>query len=124
MRNKFEHGQNSCKNFGRNAEKCQKGIRRWDAQRRITNLKYSIIIYYNVVEMFKAKVRKVGDSFGVLIPMEVITREEIKEGEEIELSVIKREKLDALLKKMFGSAKGAGPFERDREDRLDREEYQ
>lgn len=74
--------------------------------------------------MFTAKVRKVGTSFGVLIPMDIIIKEEIKEGEEVELSIIRRKKLDALLKKLMGSAKGAGPFERDREDRLDREEYQ
>ncbi len=76
-----------------------------------------------MAEMFKAKVRKVGTSFGVLIPMDIITKEKIREGEEVELSIIRRKKLDALLKKLWGSAKGAGPFERDREDRLDREGY-
>lgn len=76
-----------------------------------------------MAEMFKAKVRKVGTSFGVLIPMEIITKERIREGEEIELSLLRKKNLGKLLK-LFGSAKGAGPFERDREDRLDREEYQ
>ena len=76
-----------------------------------------------MAEMFKAKIRKVGTSFGVLIPMDIITKENIKEGEEVELSIIWRKKLDALLEKLWGSAKGAGPFERDREDRLDREGY-
>ncbi len=76
-----------------------------------------------MAEMFKAKIRKVGTSFGVLIPMDIITKENIKEGEEVELSIIRRKKLDALLEKLWGSAKGAGPFERDREDRLDREGY-
>ena len=76
-----------------------------------------------MAEMFKAKVRKVGTSFGVLIPMDIIAKEEIKEGEEVELSIVRRKKLDALLKKLWGSAKGAGPFERDREDRLEREGY-
>ena len=75
-----------------------------------------------MAEMFKAKVRKVGTSFGVLIPMEIITKEKIKEGEEIELSLLKKKNLDKLLK-LFGSVKGAEPFERDREDRLDREGY-
>ena len=75
-----------------------------------------------MVELFKAKVRKVGDSFGVLIPMEIITKEKIKEGEEIEVSLLKKKNLDTLLK-LFGSAKGAGPFEREREDRLDRKGY-
>lgn len=76
-----------------------------------------------MAEMFKAKVRKVGTSFGVLIPMEIISNEGIKEGEEVELSIIRRKKLDALLKKLWGSAKGTEPFERDREDRLAREGY-
>lgn len=76
-----------------------------------------------MAEMFKARVRKVGDSLGFLIPKEAADREGIKEGEEIDVSVLKRRKLDALLKKVRGSAKGAGPFERDREDRLDREGY-
>lgn len=76
-----------------------------------------------MAEMFKAKVRKVGDSLGFLIPKEVATKESIKEGEEVDVSVLKRRKLEALLKKLRGSAKGAGSFERDREDRLEREEY-
>ncbi|MBI2141764.1 AbrB/MazE/SpoVT family DNA-binding domain-containing protein [Candidatus Woesearchaeota archaeon] len=76
-----------------------------------------------MAEMFKAKVRKVGTSFGVLIPMEIITKERIKEGEEVQLSLLKERKLEAI-RKLFGSMKGAKPFERDREDRLDREEYQ
>ncbi len=76
-----------------------------------------------MVEMFKAKIRRVGTSFGVLIPMEIMTKEEIKEGEEVQVSLLKKKNLDKLLK-LFGSAKGTKPFERDREDRLDREEYQ
>lgn len=77
-----------------------------------------------MAEMFKVKVRKVGDSLGILIPKDIADTESIKEGEEVEVSVLKRKKLEALLKKVMGSAKGAGPFERDREDRLEREEYQ
>ncbi len=76
-----------------------------------------------MAELFKAKVRRVGTSFGVLIPMEVITREKIKEGEEIEVSILRERKLEAI-NRLFGSIKNAEPFERDREDRLDREEYQ
>ena len=117
-------------------EKRQKGRRRARSQPLLMNpisrvktatasIGLYIITYYNRVmaEMFKAKVRKVGTSFGVLIPMEVIAKERIKEGEEVELSLIRRKKFDDLLKKTFGSAKGAGPFERDMEDRLEREGY-
>ena len=72
-----------------------------------------------MAQMFKAKVRRVGTSFGVLIPMEVITKERIKEGEEIELSILKAQKLEAI-NRLFGIAKGAKPFIRDRTDRVER----
>ena len=70
-------------------------------------------------DLFKAKVRKVGTSLGVLIPKEVIEEEKIKEGQEIELNLMKKRKLEEI-EKMFGIAKGAKPFERDRTDRMDR----
>lgn len=75
-----------------------------------------------MVEVFRVKVRKVGDSLGFLIPKWALDKENIKEGEEIEVSVLKKRKLAKLLK-LFGSVKDAEPFERDREDRLDREGY-
>lgn len=83
-----------------------------------------IITYYNrnMAELFKAKVRRVGSSLGVLIPKEIANAEKIKEGEEIEVSLLRRRKLAELLK-LVGTARGAQPFERDREDRLDREGY-
>ena len=70
-------------------------------------------------ELFKAKVRRVGTSLGVLIPKEVIEGGKIKEGQEVELSLLRRRKLEEI-EKMFGIAKGAKPFERDRTDRLER----
>ena len=70
-------------------------------------------------ELFKAKVRKVGTSLGILIPKEVAEHESIKEGQEIELSILKQRKLEEVWK-LIGTAKGTKPFERDRTDRLDR----
>ena len=70
-------------------------------------------------ELFKAKVRKVGTSLGVLIPKEVIEEEKIKEGQEIQLSTLKQKNLEEIFK-LFGTAKGAKPFVRDRIDRLER----
>ena len=67
-------------------------------------------------ELFKAKVRKVGTSLGVLIPKEVIEIEKIKEGQEIEVSLLKKRKLEEVWK-LIGTAKEAKPFERDRLDR-------
>jgi len=83
---------------------------------------YIIIIYYNkesMTKMFKAKVRKVGTSLGVLIPKEIATEEKIKEGEKVEVSLLKEKRLEEVFK-LFGTAKGTKPFVRDREDRIDR----
>ena len=70
-------------------------------------------------ELFKAKVRRVGTSLGFLIPKEIVQQEKIKEGQEIELNLMKRRKLEEVWK-LIGTAKGTSPFERDRIDRLER----
>jgi antitoxin component of MazEF toxin-antitoxin module len=70
-------------------------------------------------ELFKTKVRKVGTSLGVLIPKELIEKQKIREGEEVEVGLLKESRL-RLIEKAFGIAKGAEPFERDRRDRLER----
>lgn len=70
-------------------------------------------------ELFKTKIRKVGTSLGVLIPKELIKKQKIKEGEEVEVGLLKENRL-RLIEKAFGTAKGAKPFERDKTDRLER----
>jgi len=70
-------------------------------------------------ELFKAKVRRVGTSLGFLIPKEIVQQEKIKEGQEIELNLMKRRKLEEVWK-LIGTAKGTRPFGRDRIDRLER----
>ena len=70
-------------------------------------------------DLFKAKARKIGTSVGVLIPKGIIKQEKIKIGEELEVGLFKKKKLEDI-EKMFGIAKGSKPFERDRIDRLDR----
>jgi len=70
-------------------------------------------------ELFKAKVRKVGSSLGILIPKEVIEKQKIKEGEEVEVGLLKQRKLEEVLR-LIGTAKGTKPFERNRIDRVDR----
>lgn len=69
--------------------------------------------------LFKVKVRKVGTSLGVLIPRELVQEQKIKEGEEVEVGLLKENRLK-LIEKAFGVAKGAKSFERERMDRLDR----
>jgi antitoxin component of MazEF toxin-antitoxin module len=66
--------------------------------------------------IFKAKIRKIGSSLGVLIPKTLIDNKEIKEGEEVEISLLKKRK--DLIAKLFGIAKGAKPFERYNIDRI------
>ena len=68
-------------------------------------------------KVFRAKLRKVGTSVGVLIPKEIISEEKLKIGEEIEVGLMKKKRIE-LIEKAFGIAKGAGPFERDRRDRF------
>jgi hypothetical protein len=70
-------------------------------------------------ELFRAKVRKVGTSLGILIPKEVIEKQKIKEGEEVEVGLLKQRKLEEVLR-LIGTAKGTKPFERGRIDRVDR----
>ncbi|MBI2652135.1 hypothetical protein HYX00_01605 [Candidatus Woesearchaeota archaeon] len=72
-----------------------------------------------MTELFKAKVRKVGTSIGVLIPKGITKQEKIKIGEEIQLIILKQRRL-AEVWKLIGTAKGTKPFERDRIDRMER----
>ncbi len=66
--------------------------------------------------LFKVKIRKIGTSLGVLIPKQLIANKSIKEGEEVEVSILKKRK--DLIAKAFGIAKGAGHFERHSVDRV------
>jgi antitoxin component of MazEF toxin-antitoxin module len=68
-------------------------------------------------EVFKTKVRKIGTSFGVLIPKRMIKKNRIKLGEEIEIAVLKKQKVEAI-EKLIGIAKGASPFIREHDDRV------
>ena len=72
-----------------------------------------------MTESFKAKVRKVGTSIGVLIPKGVAEQEKIKIGEEIQLTILKQRRLEEIWK-LIGTAKGTKPFVRDGTDRLER----
>jgi antitoxin component of MazEF toxin-antitoxin module len=66
-------------------------------------------------ESFKAKVRRVGTSLGVLIPKGVAENQKIKEGEAIEVLLLKEKRLEEVLD-LLGTARGTKPFERDRTD--------
>jgi antitoxin component of MazEF toxin-antitoxin module len=68
------------------------------------------------METFEAKVRNVGTSLGILIPNEVIKREKIKIGQEIEASLTKKRNIAGFLK-LFRSAKGSSGFKREHAER-------
>ena len=57
------------------------------------------------MEVVVAKARKWGNSIGVRLPADVIKKEGIKDGEEVELIVSKPRN---VIKEMFGALKGKG----------------
>jgi len=70
-----------------------------------------------MAELFKAKVRNVGSSLGVLIPMEIAKKESIKKGAEIEVAISKKD--IGLIEEAFAKAKKARlKFKREIEERI------
>ncbi|MBS3062353.1 MAG: hypothetical protein J4203_00640 [Candidatus Diapherotrites archaeon] len=70
-------------------------------------------------QMFKAKIRRVGTSLGLLIPKDVVVEEDIQEGEQVDVGLLKAKRLESI-NKLFGIAKGARSFKRDKSNRVDR----
>lgn len=52
----------------------------------------------------KTKLRKWGNSFGIIVPQKTVTDSQIKEGEEITI-FFKKEKKENVLKEMFDTFK-------------------
>ena len=50
------------------------------------------------------KIRRWGNSFGIIIPQEVMKEKDLKEGEEVDAILLKRKK-NNVLKETFGKAK-------------------
>jgi len=80
-------------------------------------------------ESFKAKVRNVGTSLGVLIPKWIVEADKIRINDEVEVSLVRTLSKDGrkkMIKELFGWAKKTSgkkklpTFERDRKDRLER----
>ena len=63
-------------------------------------------IYIVVMKMLKAKVMKIGDSFGIIMPKEVLDLDNIKVGDEIVIKGIEK----ARIEDMFGIWKGLPSF--------------
>lgn len=68
-------------------------------------------------DIFKTRIRRIGTSLGVLIPKKILKADKIKVGDEVELALLKKKRLE-LIEELIGIARGAGPFERDRTDRV------
>ncbi len=56
----------------------------------------------------RTKLRKWGNSFGVVVPQRAIKNEDVKEGDEITI-LLKKEKPD--LRKLFGAHKFSKPID-------------
>ncbi|HDH28875.1 MAG TPA: AbrB/MazE/SpoVT family DNA-binding domain-containing protein [Euryarchaeota archaeon] len=70
-------------------------------------------------EVFKAKVRKIGNAFGVIIPKEILKSFQVSEGEEVQLIMpIARPKRLRAIEEAAGRYMGAASFTREREDRF------
>ncbi len=66
-----------------------------------------------MTDLVKAKLRRIGSSVGILIPKEKLESLHVDVGDEIEIAVLKQRD-EKELEKMFGIAKGAGSFIRDK----------
>ena len=73
-----------------------------------------------MAEPFKTIIRKVGSSFGVLIPSQIIKENKLDEGKEIEIVILQKNK--KFLDESFGIDKRKIKFKfiRDKTDRLER----
>jgi bifunctional DNA-binding transcriptional regulator/antitoxin component of YhaV-PrlF toxin-antitoxin module len=67
-------------------------------------------------DMFKAKIRKIGSSYGILIPKEQLAAMDVKEGDEIDVAIL-RHRNEKAIEEGLGMGKGSKPFVRDKRDR-------
>ncbi len=69
-------------------------------------------------EVFEAKVRKIGNARGVIIPNDILKRIHAIEGEKIQfiIPITRTSRLKAL-RNVAGRYKRAKPFKREHEDR-------
>ena len=67
----------------------------------------------------KTKIRKWGNSYGIIIPIEVLRRKNISEGEDIDAIIIKKSN---VLRESFGTHKFSKPINKLMKE-MDRELY-
>jgi antitoxin component of MazEF toxin-antitoxin module len=70
------------------------------------------------MELFVARLRRVGNSLSVLVPKRALEELRVGEGDQVEVALLhtpERRRRD--LESALGSLPGLGPFERERGDR-------
>ncbi|MBI5224851.1 hypothetical protein HY989_03190 [Candidatus Micrarchaeota archaeon] len=68
-----------------------------------------------MAEIFISKIRPIGTSLGIIIPNEILKEEKLVSGNDVKFTIIKQD--FKLLERMFGSAKNAKEFSREKQDR-------
>ncbi len=70
-------------------------------------------------EVFKAKVRRIGNALGVIIPKEILKSFQVSEGEEVQLILpISKPKRLRAVEEAAGRYRGSASFTRERRDRF------
>jgi putative addiction module antidote len=65
--------------------------------------KYKYFCLYSIyMEELTTKIRKWGNSYGVIIPQEILRKKNLKEGEEIDVIMVKK---GNVLRETFGTLK-------------------
>jgi hypothetical protein len=70
------------------------------------------------MEPFEGRLRRVGNSLGILVPKDVLQALRAREGDSVKVALwpASRTQLEGLLA-VAGSMPGIGPFRRERKDR-------
>ena len=73
-----------------------------------------------MAEVFEAKLRRIGNSLGIIIPNEIIRAGGYDNGDRIHVAIPHNNlaERNKLLLAIAGKYKGSGPFEREKEDRF------
>ena len=73
-----------------------------------------------MAEVFEAKLRRIGNSLGIIIPNEIIQAADYDEGDTIRVSIPSEsfEERNRLMRAVAGMYRGKGGFQREEEDRF------
>ena len=72
-----------------------------------------------MAEVFESKLRKVGNSVGIIIPNDILDELGYDQGDVIQVAIPPSdfESRNEIIHQMAGSAKGKKPFKREKRDR-------